>query len=252
MVIIAKGNHIQHYLNGAHPRLHRQRADAGAEGRDPGPATPRRQTDVGRVQEHPHQRVAVGTEDVQRMLYGLTIALALCGAAALPAGSDRLEVDTCRGKLDVFTYKPAAYRDGPLIIVCHGVLRNAEEYRDHARELARRNQRHRGGPAISRPAVLHRTLPARRSHPRRQSPVARLVYLAGLAGRRGRDSSARISTQDALLLHRSFRRRAVLDSAGWFLAHRRRADRRLQPRHVSHAVGAMRRSRSASAICLRV
>ena len=73
------------------------------------------------------------------MLCGLTIALTLFAATALPAGSDRLEVDTCRGKLDVFTYKPAAYRDGPLIVVCHGVLRNAEEYRDHARELARRH-----------------------------------------------------------------------------------------------------------------
>lgn len=59
-------------------------------------------------------------------------------AASIAAGSGQIEVDTCRGRLTVFTYKPADYHDGPLVVVCHGVLRNAEEYRDHARGLADR------------------------------------------------------------------------------------------------------------------
>lgn len=77
------------------------------------------------------------------MLTALTLVLTTLGPAPaptpVPQGSFRLEVETCRGRLAVFTYKPAAYRDGPLIVVFHGVLRNAEEYRDHARALAERH-----------------------------------------------------------------------------------------------------------------
>jgi hypothetical protein len=58
--------------------------------------------------------------------------------AGLPVGADRVEITTSVGHLDVFTYKPANYHDGPLIVVCHGVLRNAEEYRDHAIGMAKR------------------------------------------------------------------------------------------------------------------
>lgn len=72
------------------------------------------------------------------MLAGWTIVAALMTADPIAAGAGRIEVDTCRGRLEVFTYKPAGYRDGPLVVVCHGVLRNAEEYRDHARGLADR------------------------------------------------------------------------------------------------------------------
>lgn len=67
-----------------------------------------------------------------------TITCALLGADGIAQGDGRLVVDTCRGKLTVFTYKPPEYRDGPLIVVCHGVLRNAEEYRDHSHDLAKR------------------------------------------------------------------------------------------------------------------
>lgn len=66
------------------------------------------------------------------------VMTALLGANAIPVGDGKITVDTCRGKLTVFTYKPPEYRDGPLIVVCHGVLRNAEEYRDHARDMAKR------------------------------------------------------------------------------------------------------------------
>lgn len=67
----------------------------------------------------------------------LTLALPL-PAASFPDGSGKLEV-TVRGvKLDVFTYKPAAYKDGPLIVVFHGIQRNADTYRDHAKSLGDR------------------------------------------------------------------------------------------------------------------
>ena len=38
----------------------------------------------------------------------------------------------------MFTYKPEAYRDGPLVVVCHGMQRNPDEYRDKARGIAER------------------------------------------------------------------------------------------------------------------
>lgn len=40
--------------------------------------------------------------------------------------------------IDVYTYRPAQFADGPLFVVCHGVQRNAEEYRDFAIPLAER------------------------------------------------------------------------------------------------------------------
>ena len=38
----------------------------------------------------------------------------------------------------VFTYRPPGYVDGPLLVVFHGVGRNAADYRDHAIGMARR------------------------------------------------------------------------------------------------------------------
>ncbi len=58
--------------------------------------------------------------------------------ASLSVGADRCEIQTSVGRLEVFTYKPQNYQAGPLIVVCHGVLRNAEEYRDHAQGMADR------------------------------------------------------------------------------------------------------------------
>lgn len=54
------------------------------------------------------------------------------------AGDARLEIQAGPTTLEVFTHKPATWRDGPLILVFHGVLRNAETYRNHARELGER------------------------------------------------------------------------------------------------------------------
>ncbi len=40
--------------------------------------------------------------------------------------------------LTLFTYKPTSYKDGPLLVVFHGVVRNAEEYRNFAIPMAER------------------------------------------------------------------------------------------------------------------
>jgi pimeloyl-ACP methyl ester carboxylesterase len=59
-------------------------------------------------------------------------------AIPIPVGSGQIAVRLGDTKLDVFTYKPADYdaQNGPLIIVFHGVLRNADTYRDNGKPLA--------------------------------------------------------------------------------------------------------------------
>lgn len=59
-------------------------------------------------------------------------------ATALPIGSSDYEFANGAEPIQVFAYKPATYRDGPLIVVFHGVARNAEDYRNFAINLAER------------------------------------------------------------------------------------------------------------------
>lgn len=55
---------------------------------------------------------------------------------AIPSGSARVEVTVEGKKLDIYTYKPKSYNlDSPMIMVFHGILRNADEYRDHAKGM---------------------------------------------------------------------------------------------------------------------
>lgn len=59
-------------------------------------------------------------------------------ADLIPVGKAKLRVEVRGTALDVFTYKPAGTADGPLILVFHGTLRNAEAYRDHSIGMADR------------------------------------------------------------------------------------------------------------------
>src|SRR5207302_8339535 len=70
----------------------------------------------------------------------LVLLLALCGQPAIPTGADTIAIEVGSGRtpIEIFSYKPESYRDGPLILVFHGVLRNADEYRDHSKGLADR------------------------------------------------------------------------------------------------------------------
>jgi poly(3-hydroxybutyrate) depolymerase len=56
----------------------------------------------------------------------------------IPQGSAELELDLQGTKLQVFTYKPEAWRGERMLLVFHGVLRNADEYRDHAKGMGDR------------------------------------------------------------------------------------------------------------------
>jgi pimeloyl-ACP methyl ester carboxylesterase len=65
-------------------------------------------------------------------------ASSIQGRGAIPVGSARLRVDLDGAQIVVFTYRPLRCGNGPLLLVCHGRQRNAEEYRDHAQGLADR------------------------------------------------------------------------------------------------------------------
>jgi poly(3-hydroxybutyrate) depolymerase len=56
----------------------------------------------------------------------------------VPAGKAELQVQAGPVALQVFTYRPANWSGTRLLFVMHGVLRNADEYRDHAIGMADR------------------------------------------------------------------------------------------------------------------
>lgn len=71
---------------------------------------------------------------------GMIVAacLMLATEGGIPSGCDCLSVDSDAARIQVFTYKPATFDRGPMLVVCHGMLRNADEYRDDARALGDR------------------------------------------------------------------------------------------------------------------
>lgn len=70
----------------------------------------------------------------------LVVSLLFAAANPLPEGKSSVEIQFDTLPLKLFTYKPKAYSDGPMIMVFHGVLRNAEEYRDDSIEMGDRFQ----------------------------------------------------------------------------------------------------------------
>jgi poly(3-hydroxybutyrate) depolymerase len=68
----------------------------------------------------------------------LTVLLGWTVAGGAAPGKSRFTFDSAGLPLDVFTYRPADYAGGPLLIVMHGLGRNADGYRDYAVPLADR------------------------------------------------------------------------------------------------------------------
>ncbi|MDR3518306.1 MAG: hypothetical protein P4M00_21130 [Azospirillaceae bacterium] len=60
-------------------------------------------------------------------------------AGGIAVGNGERTVTVGGKSLRLFTYKPPAYVDGPMVIVCHGVQRNAGTYRNNARVIANRH-----------------------------------------------------------------------------------------------------------------
>jgi dienelactone hydrolase len=70
--------------------------------------------------------------------FAQTPAAEAAGATDIPSGKAELQVRTGPVDLQVFTYRPASWSGQRLLFVMHGVLRNADEYRDHAVGMADR------------------------------------------------------------------------------------------------------------------
>src|SRR5436190_13903068 len=77
------------------------------------------------------------------MLSQLTLSLVLVLAtqtpAPIPEGAGKSSIDVAGQSLNLYTYKPKSYKNGPLIVVFHGMLRNADTYRDNAIGLGDRH-----------------------------------------------------------------------------------------------------------------
>lgn len=69
----------------------------------------------------------------------LALAVACLGSAQpIPVGKSKLTVTNHGLALEVYTYRPTHSAGGPLFVVFHGMLRNAETYRDTAMVLGDR------------------------------------------------------------------------------------------------------------------
>ena len=72
---------------------------------------------------------------VAAMLYYL---LGPTSAVAAPIATGRQVIDINGTRMVVFTYRPAGCSDPTLLLVFHGIARNARSYRDYARPIADR------------------------------------------------------------------------------------------------------------------
>src|SRR5262249_32445663 len=71
-------------------------------------------------------------------MVSMLAAWMIVATAAFPEGTGKVGVEVRGVNLDVFTYKPDGVDKGPMLVVCHGMDRNAEDYRDHAKGMADR------------------------------------------------------------------------------------------------------------------
>lgn len=66
------------------------------------------------------------------------VAQSQANDAAIPEGRSQVRVQAGPVELDVFLHRPAKWSGRRLLMVMHGVLRNADEYRDHAAPMGDR------------------------------------------------------------------------------------------------------------------
>lgn len=79
----------------------------------------------------------------RRLLLAGSLALPAAARAAMPSGSGRMEVPEAAGAtpepMPVWFHRPAAWRpEGRVVVVMHGLRRDADRYRDEWRGLAER------------------------------------------------------------------------------------------------------------------
>ncbi len=71
-------------------------------------------------------------------LLASVLAVSIALAEPLPSGLGRFTLANEGEPIEVFTYKPPTYADGPLIVVIHGSDRDAEDHRNWAIHMAER------------------------------------------------------------------------------------------------------------------
>jgi hypothetical protein len=87
---------------------------------------------------------AAASEDTMTTTRYLSVVAVLCGllgcapVAAAPITTGRQVIDINGAPMVVFTYRPPACSDPSLLMVFHGVARNARTYRDDARAIGDR------------------------------------------------------------------------------------------------------------------
>lgn len=86
-----------------------------------------------------------------------TPVVATAAADPLPEGKSRRTIDVGGTPLEVFFHKPAQWSGERLLLVMHGTLRNADEYRDHAVGMG-----DRFGALIAAPKFDRERFPSRR------------------------------------------------------------------------------------------
>ncbi len=109
----------------------------------PGPRAPRgggRELDAQYARACARSVCAIRWEMNFLRLVLLLGGLVVCQAdgAPLKVGAHRFDFTHEGEVIEVFTYRPPTYRDGPLLVIFHGVARNAEDYRNFAITLAER------------------------------------------------------------------------------------------------------------------
>lgn len=68
-------------------------------------------------------------------IFVYTLALGV-SAQKLPVGASTIVYSNHGEPLTLYAYRPPTYADGPLLVVFHGVKRNAEDYRNYAIHMA--------------------------------------------------------------------------------------------------------------------
>ncbi len=71
------------------------------------------------------------------MIEALACLIALA-QSPIAQGASKVDFDLDGKKLETYCYKPATFKGERMIVVLHGVRRNADEYRDHSKAMAER------------------------------------------------------------------------------------------------------------------
>jgi hypothetical protein len=96
---------------------------------------------VGSANIVQHAEAAAASEDTMTTTRYLSVVAILCGllgcapVAAAPVMTGRQVIDINGAPMVVFTYRPPGCSDPSLLMIFHGVARNARTYRDDARAM---------------------------------------------------------------------------------------------------------------------